>query len=213
MIEPVCQNKSSRNCKAVASVSPGSLLQRSLVPLAKQNLLMGPWQAPFPPWFPWKQGVPQLPWPAAAQSKDAFPWLPWGSPCEHPVQFPSCPKRGVVCLLPPSSQDVECEYIKAIRVNLGCAVTIRAVGVDRACLELSFQPWGRRGAGDGWTGLICLLSTHVGEPCWAVWTRPRPRVAGARSEGTWASDGEDALPALGVPCSSSYAREKFCLVD
>lgn len=54
------------------------------------------------------------------------------------------PEREFVCPpLPPSSQNVECEYIKVVGVNLGCAVNIEVVGVDRECPEavLSLQPW------------------------------------------------------------------------
>ena len=163
----MCWNKSSRKCKAVASVSPGSLPQRSLVPPAKQNLLTGPGRLRSP------TGSPGNRCPTVNLARGR-PELPRGSPCERPVQFPSCPKREVVCLLPPSSQNVECGDIKAIGVNLGCAVNVRAVGVDRACMEPSFPPWGRRGA-----GVRVSLAGPCGrgpDPAWQApgWKEPGP---------------------------------------
>ena len=45
-----------------------------------------------------------------------------------------------MCPPPPSSRNVECESVKVVGVNLGCAANIGVVGVDRECPEGVLSP-------------------------------------------------------------------------
>lgn len=97
-VEPACQNKWSRKCKAVASVSPPKHC-RDLWYSEKSS--WRPLQAPSSPSCSWKQDLPCLTWPpvahTAAQSKNYISQASsqLGFPCEPYVQYPGVPREGI----------------------------------------------------------------------------------------------------------------------